>query len=111
MMPNATKDQILATTFNRLHPQNMEGGIVEEEFRSEYVADRANVTGEGLLGLTVACAKCHDHKYDPISQKNYYEMYSFFNNINESGQISWDYSMPVPTLLLATKEQEDFLAM
>jgi hypothetical protein len=110
MMPNATKDQILATTFNRLHPQNMEGGIVEEEFRSEYVADRANVTGEGLLGLTVACAKCHDHKYDPISQKNYYEMYSFFNNINESGQISWDYSMPVPTLLLATKEQEDFLA-
>ncbi len=110
MMPNANKEQILATTFNRLHPQNMEGGIVEEEFRTEYVADRANVTGEGLLGLTMACAKCHDHKYDPISQKNYYEMFSFFNNINESGQISWDFSMPVPTLLLPTKEQEAFLA-
>ncbi|RRQ47997.1 DUF1553 domain-containing protein [Maribacter algicola] len=110
MLPNPTKEQILATTFNRLHPQNMEGGIVEEEFRSEYVADRTNVMGEGLLGLTVACAKCHDHKYDPISQKNYYEMYSFFNNINESGQISWDFSMPVPTLLLPTKEQEEFLA-
>lgn len=110
MMPNASKEQILATTFNRLHPQNMEGGIVEEEFRSEYVADRTNVMGEGLLGLTVACAKCHDHKYDPISQKNYYEMFSFFNNINESGQISWDFSMPVPTILLPTKEQEEFLA-
>ncbi|MFK5973192.1 MAG: DUF1553 domain-containing protein [Flavobacteriaceae bacterium] len=110
MMPNATKEQILATTFNRLHPQNMEGGIVDEEFRSEYVSDRTNVTGEGLLGLTVACAKCHDHKYDPISQKNYYEMYSFFNNVNESGQISYDHSMPVPTLMLPTKEKEEFLA-
>ncbi len=110
MMPNASKEQILATTFNRLHPQNLEGGIVDEEFRSEYVADRTNVMGEGLLGLTVACAKCHDHKYDPISQKNYYELYSFFNNINESGQIPWDFSMPVPNMQLPTKEQESFLA-
>ncbi|WP_299534400.1 DUF1553 domain-containing protein [Ulvibacterium sp.] len=109
MLPNATKEQILATTFNRLHPQNMEGGIVDEEFRSEYVSDRANVLGEGLMGLTMACAKCHDHKYDPITQKDYFEMYSFFNNVNESGQISWDLSMPVPTLMLPTQEQEDFL--
>ncbi len=110
LMPLATKEQILATTFNRLHPQNLEGGIVDEEFRSEYVADRTNVMGEGLLGLTVACAKCHDHKYDPISQKNYYELYSFFNNINESGQIPWDFSMPVPNMQLPTKAQESFLA-
>lgn len=109
MMPNATKEQVLATTFGRLHPQNLEGGIVDEEFRSEYVADRTNVVGEAFLGLTMACAKCHDHKYDPISQKNYYEMYSFFNNVNESGQIPWDWSMPVPNLQLPTDEQEKFL--
>ena len=92
-----------------MHPQNQEGGIIDEEFRSEYVADRTNVVGEGFLGLTVACAKCHDHKYDPISQKNYYEMYSFFNNINESGQISFDSSMPVPNMLLPTRQQEEFI--
>lgn len=110
MMPNASKEQILATTFNRLHPQNLEGGIVDEEFRSEYVSDRTNVLGEGLMGLTMACAKCHDHKYDPITQKDYFEMYSFFNNVNESGQIPWDWSMPVPTLMLPTQEQEEFLS-
>jgi hypothetical protein len=108
MMPNASKEQILATTFGRLHPQNLEGGIVDEEFRSEYVADRTNVVGEAFLGLTMACAKCHDHKYDPITQKNYYEMYSFFNNVNESGQIPWDWSMPVPNIQLPTDEQEKF---
>ncbi len=110
MMENPTKEQLLATTFNRLHPQNLEGGIVDEEFRSEYVADRTNVVSEGFLGLTMACAKCHDHKYDPISQKNYYEMYSFFNNVNESGQIPWDWSMPVPNMQLPTEEQEKFMA-
>jgi hypothetical protein len=109
LMENATDEQILATTFNRLHPQNGEGGIINEEFRSEYVSDRTNVVSEGFLGLTMACAKCHDHKYDPISQKNYYEMYSFFNNIQESGQISFDWSMPAPTLLLPEKEQTQFL--
>jgi len=109
MMENPSKEQILATTFNRLHPQNAEGGIIDEEFRSEYVSDRTNVVSEGFLGLTMACAKCHDHKYDPISQKNYYEMYSFFNNVHESGQISFDWSMPAPTLLLPEKEQKQFL--
>jgi len=110
MMENPSKEDILATTFNRLHPQNQEGGIIDEEFRSEYVADRTNIVGEAFLGLTMACAKCHDHKYDPISQKNYYEMYSFFNNVNESGQISFDFSMPVPNMLLPTPEQEEFIA-
>ncbi|WP_317131634.1 DUF1553 domain-containing protein [Pareuzebyella sediminis] len=110
LMPNASTEQVLATTFNRLHPQNAEGGIIDEEFRAEYVADRTNTVSEGLLGLTMACAKCHDHKYDPISQKNYYEMYSFFNNVRESGQISFDWSMPAPTLLLPTKEQNELLA-
>jgi hypothetical protein len=109
MMKNPSREQILATTFNRLHPQNQEGGIIDEEFRSEYVADRTNIVGEGFLGLTMACAKCHDHKYDPISQRNYYEMYSFFNNVNESGQISFDSSMPVPNMLLPSDEQEEFM--
>ncbi len=110
LLENPTKDQILATGFNRLHPQNLEGGIIDEEFRVEYVSDRTNVVGQGIMGLTVACAKCHDHKYDPISQKNYFELFGFFNQVNESGQIPWDWSMPVPTMLLPTKEEEQMIA-
>jgi len=110
LLPDATREQILATGFNRLHPQNMEDGIVDEEFRVENVSDRVAVLGDGLMGLTLSCAKCHDHKYDPISQGEYYELYSFFNNINETGQISWDKGTPVPTLLLPTKQQESWLA-
>jgi hypothetical protein len=110
LLENPTKEQRLATTFNRLHPQNLEGGIIDEEFRSEYVADRTATVSQGLLGLSFACAKCHDHKYDPISQKNYYEMYSFFNNIDETGLIPWDLATPVPAMLLPTKQQEDVLA-
>ncbi|MEM8896470.1 MAG: DUF1553 domain-containing protein [Bacteroidota bacterium] len=109
LLPNASKEQILATGFNRLHPQNMEGGIVDEEFRVEYVSDRVAVLGEGLMGLTLACARCHDHKYDPISQKEYYELFSFFNNINETGQISWDNTTPSPTLLLPSPSQQKLL--
>ncbi|UZO82603.1 DUF1553 domain-containing protein [Aquimarina sp. ERC-38] len=110
LLENPTKEQILATGFNRLHPQNLEGGIIDEEFRVEYVSDRTNVVGQGIMGLTVACAKCHDHKYDPISQKNYFELYGFFNQVNESGQIPWDWSMPVPTMLLPTEEEEKMMA-
>lgn len=110
MLPNATREQKLATTFNRLHPQNMEGGIIDEEFRVEYVADRSHVASQGFLGLTMECAKCHDHKYDPISQKNYFEMFSFFNNVDETGLISWDSATPVPAMMLPTEEQEKVLA-
>ena len=101
LLPEPTREQILATGFNRNHQQNMEGGIVEEEFRVEYVADRTNTLGKAFLGLTMECARCHDHKYDPISQQNYYELFSFFNNIREAGQISWNDATPVPTLLLS----------
>ncbi len=110
MLPNPTRDQILATGFNRLHPQNLEGGIIDEEFRVAYVSDRADVVGTGLLGLTLGCAKCHDHKFDPISQKNYYELFSFFNNVNESGQIPWDWAMPVPTLMIPTDQQKEMIS-
>jgi hypothetical protein len=71
--------------FNRLHKQNSEGGVIPEEFRVEYVADRTNTIGTAFMGLTVACARCHDHKYDPISQEDYFELFSFFNSTVERG--------------------------
>ena len=110
LLPSPTKEQRLATAFNRIHPQNMEGGIIPEEFRVEYVLDRVNTTGQAFMALTVGCSKCHDHKYDPVSQKEYYEMSAFFNNVNEAGQISWDDAMPVPTMLLTTEEQDEMLS-
>ncbi|MDR6562006.1 MULTISPECIES: DUF1553 domain-containing protein [unclassified Arcicella] len=109
LMPKPTKEMMIATAFNRNHQQNMEGGIVEEEFQTEYVIDRTNTFGDAFLGLSVGCAKCHDHKYDPISQKNYYQLFSFFNNVKEAGQISWDDAPPTPTMMLPTKRQEQIL--
>ena len=101
LLPNPTDDQRLATTFNRLHPQKVEGGSVPEEFRVEYVADRNHTFGTAMLGLTLECARCHDHKYDPISQKEYYQFFSFFNTIDESGLYSYfTPSVPTPTLLM-----------
>lgn len=109
LMPQPTKDMLIATAFNRNHAQNTEGGIVEEEFQTEYVVDRTNTFGNAFLGLTVGCAKCHDHKYDPITQKNYYELFSFFNNVKEAGQIAFSDAMPTPTMLLPTAEKEKVL--
>ncbi|MCE6987802.1 DUF1553 domain-containing protein [Dyadobacter sp. CY323] len=109
LMPKPTRDMIIATAFNRNHQQNMEGGIIEEEFQTEYVVDRTNTFGDAFLGLSVGCAKCHDHKYDPVSQKNYYELFSFFNNVKEAGQISWNDALPTPTLMLPTAAQEKML--
>ncbi len=113
MLPNATKEQVLATGFNRNHAQNAEGGIVNEEFRVEYVADRTNTFGKAFLGLTMECARCHDHKYDPVSQKEYFQLFGFFNNVDESGQITFSTKdMPAPTMLLpdsAVEEKIKFL--
>lgn len=107
LLPDATKEQQLATAFNRNHRQTEEGGSIEEEFRTEYVADRVQTTATALLGLTMECARCHDHKYDPISQKDYYRFFAFFNNIDESGQTSFfTDAVPVPTLLLSSEEQD-----
>ena len=110
LMPNPTKDMLIATAFNRNHPQNMEGGIVEQEFQTEYVMDRTNTFGDAFMAISVGCARCHDHKYDPISQKNYYELYGFFNNVREAGQISWNDDLPTPTLMLPTEEKEKIIA-
>ncbi len=107
LLPNATKDQRLATAFNRLHMQNEEGGVVEEEFRVAYVVDRVTTFGTAFLAQTFECSRCHDHKYDPITQKDFYRLFAFFQNIDESGQTSYFTSaMPVPTLLLSTEEQD-----
>lgn len=110
LLPNATREQRLATAFNRNHAQNMEGGIINEEFRSEYVVDRTSTLGTAFLGLTVGCAKCHDHKFDPISQKDFYSLYSFFNNIDEAGQISFDNATPGPSMMLTDSKQDSILA-
>ena len=85
MLPNATKEQILATGFFRNHKYTEEGGIIEEEYRIEYLIDKTKTYGKGILGVTVECAQCHDHKYDPISQVDYYQMMAFFNNTKELG--------------------------
>lgn len=85
LLPNATKEQILATAFNRNHKYTEEGGVIHEEYRIEYVLDKTNTFSKGILGLTMECAQCHDHKYDPVSQKEYYELFAFFNNSKEKG--------------------------
>ncbi|AEL24766.1 PSD1 and planctomycete cytochrome C domain-containing protein [Cyclobacterium marinum] len=85
LMPNPTKEQILATAFNRNHKYTEEGGVIPEEYRVEYILDKTNTYSKAIIGMTVECAQCHDHKYDPISQENYFEMYAFFNNTPEQG--------------------------
>src|ERR1700761_7050909 len=85
LLPNATKEQLLATGFNRNHKITEEGGVIDEEYRVAYVTDRTNTFGKALLGVTIECANCHDHKYDPFSQKEYYQLYTFFNQVKEAG--------------------------
>lgn len=83
LLPNATADQRIATGFHRNTLTNREGGIDPEQFRVEQVIDRTNTTGTVWMGLTVGCAQCHDHKYDPISQRDYYRLFAFFNEADE----------------------------
>jgi len=105
LLPNATDDDILATTFNRLHPQKVEGGSTPEEFRIEYVSDRTQTFATAFLGLTMECCRCHDHKYDPVSQKEYYQLTAFFDNIDEAGLYSYfTHSTPTPSLMLLDDE-------
>ncbi|MGB0579804.1 MAG: PSD1 and planctomycete cytochrome C domain-containing protein, partial [Limisphaerales bacterium] len=85
LMPNPIGDQIIATAFNRNHGYTIENGIIGEEYRTAYVADRVTTLGTVFLGLTLECARCHDHKYDPITQKDFYELFAFFNHAPEVG--------------------------
>jgi len=106
LIPNSTKEQLIATGFNRNHKITQEGGVIPEEYRVEYVSDRTMTFGKAFLGLTVDCAKCHDHKYDPISQKEYYSLYSFFNNVPEKGLIEEYGLTPEPFITLSKEEIE-----
>ncbi len=107
LVKNKSKESVLATAFNRLHRRNSEAGIIYEEYRVDYVADRANTLGKAFLGLSVECARCHDHKYDPISQKDYYRMFGFFNSTNEIGTAVYGHDQtPGPSLLLTNSKNE-----
>jgi hypothetical protein len=108
MLPDASKEQKLATGFNRNHLQSQEGGIVPEEYRVEYVADRTNTFGKAFLALSTECARCHDHKYDPISQKEYYQLYAFFNSNNESGMAPFN-GEASPTIILSSEKADSIL--
>ncbi|MFP6581578.1 MAG: DUF1553 domain-containing protein [Candidatus Hydrogenedentota bacterium] len=107
LLPNPTQDQKIATAFNRLHRQTNEGGSVNEEYRIEYNVDRVATMGTAFMGLTLECARCHDHKFDPISQKSFYEFMAFFDKIDESGLYShFTNATPTPTLNLYTPASE-----
>ena len=99
LLPDASYRQKLATTFNRNHPITQEGGVINEEYLTEYAADRVQTFSTAFLGLTMECARCHDHKYDPLSQEDYYELYGFFNNVkDETGMISYFDMAPAPNI-------------
>ena len=106
LLPEATPDQHLATAFNRLHRQTNEGGSIEEEFRQSYIADRVVTNGTAFLGLTLECSRCHDHKYDPISQADFYRLSAFFANIDEHGLYShFTETAPTPAIPLYQGDQ------
>jgi len=103
-----TKDDLLATGFNRNHLQSQEGGIVLEEFRVDYVANRTDTFGKAFLGVTMECGRCHDHRYDPVSMTEYYELFAFFNSVNEIGNIPYA-GEASPTVILTTEVEDEEL--
>ena len=110
LLPNATLDQRIATGFNRNHRTTGEGGIIPEEYRVEYVADRAQTTATVWLGLTVGCARCHDHKYDPIAQKDFYRLFAYFNQVPDERGFVWNYGNEEPFVKAPLPEQQQHLA-
>ena len=104
LLPFATLDQQVASGFNRNHMINFEGGAIPEEYLNAYIVDRVNTTGAVWLGLTIGCAQCHDHKYDPISQREFYQLYAYFNNVPEEG-LDGRSGNSEPKLALPTSEQ------
>jgi hypothetical protein len=105
MLPHATLDQKIASGFNRNHRGNGEGGIIPEEYAVEYVVDRVETTSATWLGLTLGCARCHDHKYDPIQQKDFYRIFAYFNNIPERGRAN-KYGNSPPVIQAPTPGQQ-----
>lgn len=99
LLPDATDQQILATAFNRNHPITIEGGIIDQEYRTEYVIDRVATMGTTWLGLSMTCARCHDHKFDPISAEDFYSLYAYFNRIDERGHGQQNQFAPTKEIL------------
>ncbi len=113
MLPNATKEQILATGFFRNHKYTEEGGVIPEEYRMEYLFDKTKTFAKGIQAITLECAQCHDHKYDPFSQKDYYSFLAFFNNTKEKGyegDVSISKPAKFPILKLTDKEIKQYLS-
>ena len=105
LLPNATREDKIATGFNRNHPINFEGGAIPEEYQTAYVMDRVDTTATTFMGLTLRCATCHDHKYDPFTQKDFYRFYAYFNNISEQG-LDGQNGNAMPFLAAPLPEQE-----
>src|SRR5262249_1474218 len=105
LLPNATQDQKIATGFNRNHMINFEGGAIPEEYLTEYIIDRVETTSTTWLGLTMGCARCHSHKFDPISQKEFYQFSAFVNSVPELG-LDGRVGNAAPVLSLPTEEQK-----
>ena len=110
LMPDAGLEQVLATGFNRNHKITAEGGVIPEEYRIEYVEDRTTTLGIAFLGLTLECARCHDHKYDPISQEAHFQFFSFFNSIPEKGLLAGRNDLGDPYINITEKEAEGVLS-
>lgn len=106
MLPHASKEQVLATAFLRNHKITEEGGVIPEEYRVAYHLDKVKTYSKGILGLTVECAQCHDHKYDPVSQKDYYRLFAFFNNSKEQGLEGLVNSGPAKTPVLTITRED-----
>ena len=109
LLPNPTRDQLIATGFNRCNVTTSEGGAIPEEFAARYAIDRVEATATVWMGLTAGCAACHDHKYDPLTQKEFYQLFAFFNNLDEDA-MDGNALLPPPTIRLATPDQEGRLA-
>jgi mono/diheme cytochrome c family protein len=109
LLPGATLDQKIATGFNRNHRGNGEGGIIPEEYAVEYVVDRVETTATVWLGLTLGCCRCHDHKFDPVVQKEFYRVFAYFNNVPEQGR-AVKYGNSMPYILAPTRQQQEQLA-
>jgi hypothetical protein len=109
LLPNASRDQIIATGFNRNHRGNGEGGSIGAEFLVEYAVDRVETTSTVWMGMTLGCTRCHDHKYDPFTQKEFYSLYAFFNNLPEKGKV-FKYGNSPPLIPAPTAQQEETLS-
>jgi len=110
LLPDATTEQRIASGFNRNHMNTHEGGTIAEEYRVAYVADRVKTTGTTWMGLSIGCAQCHDHKYDPISQRDYYRIFAYFNTITDKGNDGNAGVNSVPFLSVYDDEQRAAIA-